>query len=168
MIVAIDPGNAHSAMVVVDGALTVLHATYVDNFAVRRYLDWYAVHGVNGAPATFVIEMVQSFGMAVGASVFETVFWIGRFCERWESRTKREAHRLYRTAIKNHLCNSTRAKDGNVRQALIDRYARDHGIADPIGRKKTPGPLYGIAGDVWSALAVAVTFHDKNKHKERT
>ena len=29
------------------------------------------------------------------------------------------------------------------------------------GTKKQPGPLYGISGDLWSALAVAVTQHDR-------
>jgi hypothetical protein len=27
-----------------------------------------------------------------------------------------------------------------------------------IGRKASPGPLYGISRDVWSALAIAVTY----------
>jgi hypothetical protein len=27
-----------------------------------------------------------------------------------------------------------------------------------VGRKASPGPLYGISRDVWSALAIAVTY----------
>jgi hypothetical protein len=27
-----------------------------------------------------------------------------------------------------------------------------------VGRKAAPGPLYGISRDVWSALAIAVTY----------
>jgi hypothetical protein len=27
-----------------------------------------------------------------------------------------------------------------------------------IGRKAAPGPLYGMSCDVWSALAIAVTY----------
>jgi hypothetical protein len=27
-----------------------------------------------------------------------------------------------------------------------------------IGRKASPGPLFGIANDLWSALAIAVTY----------
>jgi hypothetical protein len=48
-----------------------------------------------------------------------------------------------------------KAKDANIRQALIDIYG---GNDKAIGNKKTPGPLYGIKGDLWAALAVAVTF----------
>ena len=64
--------------------------------------------------------------------------------------------RIGRKAVKIHLCGSMRAKDPNIRQALIDRY----GGSSAIGRKATPGPLYGVAGDVWAALAVAVTHAD--------
>ncbi len=42
----------------------------------------------------------------------------------------------------------------NIRQALIDRFG-------PPGKKKAPGATYGLSGDMWSALAVAVTFTDK-------
>jgi hypothetical protein len=27
-----------------------------------------------------------------------------------------------------------------------------------VGRKANPGPLYGISRDVWSAIAIAVTY----------
>jgi hypothetical protein len=43
-----------------------------------------------------------------------------------------------------------KAKDANIRQALIDKIG-------PQGTKKDPGPTYGISKDVWSALAIAVT-----------
>jgi hypothetical protein len=56
--------------------------------------------------------------------------------------------------VKLHLCNSPRAKDGNVRQALIDRVG-------PQGTKKGQGPTYGIKSHEWAALAVAVYGWDK-------
>jgi hypothetical protein len=61
--------------------------------------------------------------------------------------------RITRGEVKVHVCNSKKAKDANVRQALIDRLGKP-------GTKKAPGPTYGIAGDVWAALAVAVTWWD--------
>jgi hypothetical protein len=51
-----------------------------------------------------------------------------------------------------------RAKDQNIRQALIDRLG-------PPGTKKNPGPTYGVTSHMWSALAVAVTAHDKLKEQ---
>ena len=104
--------------------------------------------------ASVVIEKVEGFGMAVGAEVFETVFWSGRFAE---AAHPLPVHRIGRKAVKLHLCGTHRAKDSNVRQALIDRYG---GKDTAIGRKASPGPLYGVSGDVWAALAVAVTFAD--------
>jgi hypothetical protein len=97
------------------------------------------------------VEMFSSYGMPVGAEVFEACVWVGRFIERWGG----EYRLIYRTDVKLHLTNQRRAKDANVRQALIDRYGPGKDRA--IGRKASPGPLYGLTGDCWSALAVAVT-----------
>jgi hypothetical protein len=77
--------------------------------------------------------------------------WAGRFAEA--------AHRvpvvlLPRRAVKLALCGDSRAKDANIRQAFIDRF----GGSAAIGRKAAPGPLYVISRDVWSALAIAVTY----------
>lgn len=48
------------------------------------------------------------------------------------------------------LCGVTNTTDKFIRMALIDRYGEP-------GTKKAPGPLFGISGHLWSALAVAVT-----------
>lgn len=91
------------------------------------------------------IEMIACYGMPVGRETFETCVWIGRFIER-----AKQPHRLvYRKDVKLHLCNSPRAKDGNVRQAIIDRFGKP-------GMKKSPGVLYGVSSHVWAALAVAI------------
>jgi len=56
------------------------------------------------------------------------------------------------------LTDNTCANDASIRQALIDRFG---GKDAAIGRKASPGPLHGIAADVWSALALAVTHTDQ-------
>lgn len=99
------------------------------------------------------IEMVASFGMPVGSEVFDTCVWIGRFIQAWNGSSSR----VFRRDVKLHLCGQARAKDGNVRQALIDRWG---GKEKAIGTKLAPGPLRGVSADVWQALAVAVTFAD--------
>jgi len=152
MILAIDPGTVESAYVMLplpDRPFEIIEKDKTDNTVllekIREPTRWPLDH--------FVIEMVASYGMAVGKTTFETVFWIGQF---WEAANYFHARdRLYRKAdVCMHLCQSTRAKDSNIRQALIDRYG------DP-GTKNNPGLLYGVSKDVWSALAVAVTYRDR-------
>ncbi len=141
-VLAIDPGNKQSAWVVWDGSVRAYG--YHSNQEVLDMLP-------TCTPPFYdhmAVEMVQSFGMAVGAEVFETVYWIGRFCQAWEPKP---FARVFRKDVKMHLCGSMRAKDPNIRQALIDKFGAP-------GTKKQPGATYGISGDLWSALAVAVTF----------
>ncbi len=106
------------------------------------------------------IEAIASYGMAVGSEVFETCVWSGRLIQRWADShgDGAIASRVYRRDVKLHLCGSARAKDANVRQALIDRFGPGKDRA--IGRKASPGPLFGVTSHVWSALAVAVTADD--------
>lgn len=101
---------------------------------------------------TLAIEMIACYGMPVGAETFQTCLWIGRFLQIWE-QAGGQTRLCYRRDIKLHLCGSARAKDGNIRQALLDRFG---GRDMAQGKKKYPGPLYGISGHLWSALAVAV------------
>lgn len=161
MILAVDPGPTESAWII-HGAPTATTSTSWQGRGFAKspnadVLDMVRTKAKHGDRADrLVVEMIASYGMPVGREVFETVLWIGRFVEAWNFGSCRDADLLYRTTVKLHLCNSTRAKDGNVRQALIDRF----GGKSAIGTKEQPGPLYGVAGDVWAALAVAVTFSD--------
>jgi hypothetical protein len=158
-IIGIDPGNSESAYVIFDSAAErVLLADKVANDNLLTMIIYPNMFGPPFMhPEHMVIEQIASFGMAVGAEVFETVFWSGRLAQAWSS-SSRECYRVKRMAVKMNLCHDSRAKDPNIRAALIDRF----GGAAAIGKKKTPGPLYGISGDMWSALAVAVTWADQN------
>jgi hypothetical protein len=81
--------------------------------------------------------------------------WTGRFIERWRDYAAMgDPIRIPRGEIKVHLCRSTKAKDANVRQALIDRFGAP-------GTKKAPGVLFGVTSHCWAALAVAVCAHDR-------
>jgi hypothetical protein len=104
------------------------------------------------------IEMIASYGMPVGREVFETCVWIGRFVEAFSRDSRAHAPRLvYRKDVKMHLCGTNKAKDANVRQALLDLFPRTGGGATPqVGTKAKPGPLYGVSTHAWPALGVAV------------
>lgn len=146
-IIAIDPGNMRSAWVEY-GDEHLYDYGLQDN---QQIIEWLS----KDSPDTcLTIEMIASYGMPVGREVFETCVWIGRFIQAWAG-----LHELvYRKDVKLHLCGQARAKDANIRAALIDRFGP--GKDKAIGTKKAPGPLYGVSADVWSALAVAVTFSD--------
>ncbi len=150
IVLAIDPGNIESAFVerTSDGQV-ISFGKYANDEMLALLRE------TNPAVCSLAIEMIASYGMPVGAEVFETCVWIGRFIQAWGAAFEF----VYRREVKLHLCNSARAKDGNVRAALIDRYG---GKAKAIGKKAAPGPLFGISADVWSALAVAVTFADRS------
>lgn len=150
-LLAIDPGNIESAY--------VLYDTHEERpLAFAKWPNHDILSGIAGTEADeLAVEMIASYGMAVGAEVFETCVAIGRFLERWNARGLLWVGRyrlVYRREVKLHLCQSPRAKDANVRQALIDRYG---GKDKAVGKKASPGPLYGLSGDCWAALGVAVT-----------
>tara|TARA_R110000868_G_scaffold181331_4_gene422255 strand:- start:8999 stop:9490 length:492 start_codon:yes stop_codon:yes gene_type:complete len=152
-IIAIDPGPERSGYVVFDGT-QVLACGWDTTLDIRNHFHEWFRHF-----AAVVFEGVESYGMAVGAETFETVFVTGRLYE-FAADIYGEDHvsRIYRKAIKLHLCGSARAKDGNIRVALLDRFG---GAKAAKGTKAAPGPLYGVSGHCWAALALAVTWCDQ-------
>ena len=105
------------------------------------------------------IEMVASYGMAVGKEVFETCVWIGRFTQ---ALLGQNIHYVYRREEKLALCHDSKARDSNIRQALIDRYAK-HDFKNGKGVKANPEVFYGVSKDVWQAIAVGVTHYEKQQ-----
>jgi hypothetical protein len=151
VVLAVDPGSEQSAFVLWDGRQVLEHQRVSNGFVLA-----YVVTERFAVRPTLVVEQVESFGMAVGAEVFDTVWWAGRFHQAWTLRGFR-AERLPRSAVKLHLCGSRRAKDTNIRQALIDKFG---GKERAVGSSINPGPLYGVKADEWAALAVAITWRE--------
>lgn len=156
MILAIDPGSSESAYVLIDDNLKPIEFAKVDNTELLQYIYDDCFENVKYV----AIEMIASYGMAVGKEVFDTCVWIGRFAELLRVRTlAKDADFIYRKNEKMNLCNSMKANDSNITQALIDRFAsgvRNHGK----GTKKEPGWFYGFSKDIWQAYAVGVTYYD--------
>ena len=156
-ILAIDPGNMESGYVLVEH----------DGKEIRKVLDVGKVPNGEMYSVFFstydhlAIEMVAGMGMPVGQEVFDTCFWIGRF---WEFATlygvSYPPQKIFRREEKLYLCGRASAKDANIRQALVDRYAPGQPNFGK-GAKKDPGFFYGFSADMWAAMAVAVTYFDK-------
>ena len=152
---AIDPGNIESAYCVIAAATRrPMQFGKVGNDARLGMRRRFAVP--TDAPELVVIERVASYGMAVGREVFETCEWTGRFAEAALEREVPVAY-VYRRDEKLHICGDSRAKDANIRRALIDRFAR-HDLKNGKGTKKKPDWFYGITADVWAAYAVGLTY----------
>ena len=156
-IIAIDPGNIESGYVVVEhdyGEIQrVIECGKVENDAVFGVLKKYA-----NAKTLIAIEMIASYGMAVGKSVFDTCVWVGRFTERALYYAS-PVIQIYRKDEKMNICGTLKAKDANITRALADRYASGEPNFGK-GTKDKKGFFYGFKADIWQAFAVAVTCFD--------
>jgi len=172
MIFAIDPGNEYSAYVLTDDELKVIEKGKVTNdelleiiykhFHLKREGDK-LVSNIDYV----AIEMVASYGMAVGKTVFETCVWVGRFYQAIYEQANINPIFIYRKDEKICICGSLKATDSNIRRALIDRFAK-HDFKNGKGTKNNPDWFYGFKADIWAAYAVAITYHDKYLDKNTT
>lgn len=185
IVVGIDPGTSKSAVVVWDGKHVRDHQ-YLENMDMLGYLDkckrMYRAPG-EGVPH-LAVEWIQNYGMEIGQSTVVTIFWTGRFWERWGDTLT--SHQVLRKEVCSNLCHSGRAKDKNIRRALIDRFGGDEvaiggkkcqnckgkgwsGVGRPTckecggtGYEHPPGIFSGISQHKWAALGVAVTLADEH------
>ncbi len=192
-LLAIDPGSCRSALVYYNTEKPV-RGTFVTGPVESRFLipnDEALGLIADQKFDRLIIEMIEGRGMRVGADVFRTCVWIGRFTEACYEKPVVE---IYRRDIKLHVCGKTTAKDADIRQALIDFFGGDEGKTRAIGgvrcptckgkgwtgRKhvyctkctladgweSAPGPCYSIVKDQWQALAVAVTYAARNRNEK--
>ena len=145
-VMAIDPGSSLHGWCIVDSETCRILDKGKSGFEDTVF------HMSDPGISHVVIEMVASYGMAVGAEVFETCTFIGRFMALAKTWGK-TVSRIMRRDEKLCLCGVANAKDANIMHALMDRFGTK-------GTRKSPGWFYGFSGDMWSAYAVAVTYLD--------
>lgn len=141
-ILAVDPGNEMSAYVILDDSFIIHDKGIVDNEELLKIAE-------EKEYDKLIIEMITSYGMPVGREIFETCVFIGRLREK---STKPYKY-IYRKDEKMNICHTMKAKDSNIRQALIDRFGE-------VGTKNNKGYFYGFKKDIWSAFAVGITYID--------
>lgn len=170
VVFAIDPGNEMSGYVLVDKeTLKPISFGKVENRVIFGLIT-HSLLDYGFENVEFAIEMIASYGMAVGKSVFDTCVWIGRF----EQHIIGKANELlanpiypiiefiYRKDEKLTICGNSRAKDSNIRQALIDEFA-EFDFKNGKGTKKKQDFFYGFSKDMWQAFAVAYTYVRKGR-----
>lgn len=159
-VLAIDPGNVQSGWVRWSSGRPIRFGKHPND----RMLAIIDAELVGWAKPVLAIERIKSYGMIAGESLFETCVWTGRMIQRWLDSTGQDiadVDRVERLEVKKHLgvlgksYPHLKSADSKVRQAIMDRFGSDKATA--IGTKAAPGPLYGVAGDVWAAIGVALT-----------
>jgi hypothetical protein len=169
LILAIDPGNEQSAYALIDEEYRPARFGKIPNEELRKIIFDLETENFlkgfrSGGPIKPTIEMIGHYGtgMAAGKTVYDTCIWIGRFTEILGS----DPMLILRKTVVTHICGNPKAKDSNVTQALVDRFA--YGVPNyGKGTKKAPGWFYGFSADVWQAYALAVTYMDMLKGGER-
>ncbi len=157
-VLAIDPGNIHSGITVINKETykPALTGKLRNDDIERVVFNHFATQNVE-----VVIEQIACYGMAVGREVFDTATWSGRFIEIF-TRRGWTVEFLPRMTVKMNICHSPKAGDQNITQALADRFAPGE-KSKGKGTKKAPGWFYGFAADIWQAYALGVTYIDMKK-----
>lgn len=150
-ILAIDPGTTASGVVIWDGASVHFSEAKVPNEDALR------MAGHADLTTTVAIETMEtSYGSRLGKETMQALLWAGRF---WEaaarSRSEDRVVLMPRGQVKSYIA-VRKASDADIRHALIDRLG-------PPGVKAEPGVTYGVKGDAWQALALAVAVRDGHR-----
>ena len=156
IVLAVDPGSEKSGWVIYDSD----DHKPID-FGVSNNYDMEHLIEYDARPTVFAYEMIGHYGkgMPAGKSVFETCIWIGRFEKAWNSEDT--FYRILNTTIRATLCGTVRAKEANIHLASKEKFPATGGGKDPYkGTKGQPGPLFGMSGHIFSALAVGLTWKE--------
>ncbi len=172
-ILGIDPGTTETAYCLVevfgeDDAIQKLNPFEIKQFAKIENGEMAEVLEAilksmlsEGNMIEIAIEHLESYGMAVGKSTFETAYFIGRLTEICKQHGYM-INRIYRHEEKNLICHSMKANDSTIKQELVDLFAthpeKNHGK----GTKKEPDYFYGFKADCWSAFAICYTYYLKD------
>jgi len=165
MVIAIDPGNEYSAYAVIDEEYRPLEFGKVKNDELLDFIEKTSAQGCFGdSRPVWIVELVSNYGMVVGTTVFDTCRMIGRIEQELIVCGIGTPNFVKRKEYVSSLCGSARAKDTNVIEYLVNRFAS--GLPNRgKGTKKSPGWFYGFKADIWQAYAIAVWMQDQLKKK---
>ena len=193
LILSVDPGTTRSGFVVIDSETRdVLDAGVVSNDVMLMKCRGASIAGIE----MLVYEQIAAQGLAVGFETFETCFWSGAFAQAFHESHSVAAspvgssivRPVKRHQVKTYLCGTQKAKDANIRRALLDLYGGDaagkasvkcpackgkgsksagfKGCFDVCtscngSGKTTGGRLAGVTSHALAALAAGITFLDR-------
>lgn len=156
-ILGIDPGTTETAYCLVKilaDKFSIVEFKKAENYIVFMDVEM-IIHEYHPEVA---IEHLESFGMPVGKSVFETAYYIGELTQLCKHNNT-DVYRIYRHDEKNQICHSVKANDGTIKQALVDIFAEHPEVNHGKGTKNHPDFFYGMKADCWSAFAICYTYY---------
>ncbi len=157
-VIGIDPGpKEHAAVMLHKGKAITLSSLDDGEIAAT-----FTILGVDEAIVAY--EQFAPYGSSLDDGSLRTIFETGRLVSRLQKFPRIRCVGLRRQQVKRYLVGRAACGDPQVRGALIERFGPTKELA--VGTKKAPGPLYGISGHHWAALAVAVTASDQIQIEE--
>jgi hypothetical protein len=157
IVLAIDPGNESTAFIIWDSKQKIiLNKNKLSNC---EFLNLLRQHSFQDTIEIVAIEMISSYGMAVGQEIFDSCVWLGRYVEIC-SKMGLKYKFIFRKTIKMHHCGSVQAKDGNVNKVLQQKYGKDNSTKEPNKvyinefTEKNNSAKY-MNNDLWAAFALA-------------
>jgi hypothetical protein len=143
---AIDPGpETEHGIVSINPAGDVIPYDWSDFDGVRKYCE-------NNPAKTILIEGLSNYGSPVGDTVLRTAYTIGRLFEIANNGTRKVCV-IRRVDIRVALLGAAKGNDSIIRQNILERFG------GPTSAKKG-GPLSGIKGHSWAALAIVVAYRE--------
>lgn len=158
MILAVDPGPTACGLVLYDETARRVIWSQPDRPVEMALSDIRDVYCSARRPIV-AVETVQAQGWKgsspiIGTTTIQTAIVVGRLYQEAVGGDL-ETTLLYRHEVLSALHVSGRGnRDTLVRERLLELHGGTRATA--CGTKKAPGPLYGVSGHAWSALAVAV------------
>jgi len=160
LLAAIDPGTEESGYVLMRGHHICLAMMMCNAHLEHVFRECRGDFAESVDHLAIEIMAHGGHGHVTDTNEWRTQLWAGRFIGAFAH----DHTQLTRSEIRGHL-GCMRGGDAAVRQALIRRYAGKLNapcLEDvAIGTEQSPGPLFGLRGHLWSALAVGVTWLDK-------
>lgn len=164
LVIGIDPGETQSAWVLFDGERVLQHR-HEPNVAVRSMLRGLVGDGPTARELAVVIERLEGFGKIASRAEYRTAEWAGIFYEAASAAiASGRVEWLTRRAIKLHLTGVANSKDAQIRDVLMERFPGLRAQTGPARKLKTGGLL---KSHEWAALAVAVTWLDRDGRDDR-
>jgi len=156
-LLGIDPGPETSGLVVYHQhdhyphGKVVLSVAKAHLMVIRAHLTAFGLRAHHEcAELHVVIERTQAGPPST--AVVRTTEVVGRLMEACEVRALDYSLYYRRQVLQALGCARQGNKDSHVRNALIEIHGGTRQVA--IGRKQTPGPLYGVSSHAWQALGV--------------